>query len=205
MRKKLEENALVFSMLEKKSGRFIGNIEFMDALKDYALNCSFEGFLDILSLRKSSQPHATSFYLHNGAILDLNRRSAIIDRVFDLSTNNLVKAYKPHYFVDLHESIGKECFLYVRRNDAKAISIAERVIDDLMNNRVPVRYSATDREVLSRGIFALESFADYAPCSSEYPIEIIFETGIDSSIDNRLSWIALFMNSIFQLVHGLKS
>ena len=27
---KLEENAPVFSMLEKKSGRFIGNIEFMD-------------------------------------------------------------------------------------------------------------------------------------------------------------------------------
>ena len=30
VRKKLEENALVFSMLEKKSGRFVGNIEFMD-------------------------------------------------------------------------------------------------------------------------------------------------------------------------------
>ena len=30
VRKKLEEKALVFSMLEKKSGEFIGNIELMD-------------------------------------------------------------------------------------------------------------------------------------------------------------------------------
>lgn len=31
VRRKLEEKASVFSMLEKKSGRFIGNIELMDA------------------------------------------------------------------------------------------------------------------------------------------------------------------------------
>ena len=31
VREKLEEKARVFSMLEKKSGRFIGNIELMDA------------------------------------------------------------------------------------------------------------------------------------------------------------------------------
>ena len=30
VRKKLAENAAVFSMIERKSGRFIGNIEFMD-------------------------------------------------------------------------------------------------------------------------------------------------------------------------------
>ncbi len=30
VRKKLEEKALVFSMIEKKTGDFIGNIEFMD-------------------------------------------------------------------------------------------------------------------------------------------------------------------------------
>ena len=30
VREKLEEKALVFSMIEKKSGRFIGNIELMD-------------------------------------------------------------------------------------------------------------------------------------------------------------------------------
>ncbi len=31
VKKKLEEKAFVFSMLEKKSGRFIGNVELMDA------------------------------------------------------------------------------------------------------------------------------------------------------------------------------
>lgn len=30
VKEKLEEKAIVFSMIEKKSGRFIGNIEFMD-------------------------------------------------------------------------------------------------------------------------------------------------------------------------------
>lgn len=33
VQKKLEEKALVFSMLEKKSGAFIGNIELMDVRK----------------------------------------------------------------------------------------------------------------------------------------------------------------------------
>ena len=36
VRKKLAENALIFSMVEKESGAFIGNLEFMDVRDDEA-------------------------------------------------------------------------------------------------------------------------------------------------------------------------
>ncbi len=177
-----------------------GSICFWESLKNFVYLNSMEGYLDILSLRNSSQIHATSFYMVNGRIFDLNSRSSIIDIVFELSTNNLLREYRPHYFIDLHESIGNVCYLYVRRTDLKACLLARNIVKILIKYNVPIRNSAEDREMLSKGVFALESFSDYSFLEDKcLPVEIVFETGIDASISDRLSWISLFFNSLFQL------
>lgn len=160
----------------------------------------YEGFLDVLSLRKSSRLHANSFYVCEGKLLDLNSRFSSVDKVFEFSTNNLLRTYNPNYFIDLHESRGKECFLYVSRNNPNAIAISRKIVTALISNNVPMRDSAKDRERIQTGVFALESFPDYRYCSNRGIVEIVFETGIDSSINLRLLWMQLFVNTFLHLL-----
>lgn len=177
-----------------------GNKDIMNLLNDFLSEKVHEGFLDILSLRKSSQLHANTFYVHEGQLLDLNSRFSIIDQVFEFSTNNLLKTHNPNYFIDLHESIGEECYIYVSRNNPKALTLSLRLVDALVSSGVPVRNTSKDREMLQTGVFALESFRDYSYYPNKNTVEILFETGIDSTIDRRLSWVRLFMNSFFHLL-----
>ena len=176
-----------------------GNQDMMNLLNDFVSEKAYEGFIDILSLRKNSQLHANTFYVHEGQLLDLNSRSSTVDKIFEFSTNNLLKTHKPNYFIDLHESRGEECYIYVSRDNPKALTLSLRIVDDLVSSGVSVRDSAKDRERLGTGVFALESFRSYRYCPNKNPIEIVFETGIDATIDQRLSWISLFMNAFFRL------
>lgn len=175
------------------------NQDIMNLLKDSLSEKAYEGFLDIISLRKGSRFHANSFYVHEGQLLDLNGRSSTVDKVFEFSTNNLLRKHNPDYFVDLHESRGEECYLYVSRNDSKALALSQRIVDDLTINGVPMRDTSKDREKLQTGVFALESFHDYFYYPNSGLVEIIFETGIDSTIDHRLLWISLFVNAFLRL------
>ena len=175
------------------------NQDMMDLLNDSVSEKGYEGFLDILSLRKSSRLHANTFYVHEGQLLDLNSRSSTIDKVFEFSTNNLLKTHNPNYFIDLHESKGEECYMYVSRDNPKALSLSLQIVSNLIANGVPVRDNAKDRERLQTGVFALESFRDYYYCPNRNPVEILFETGIDATIDQRLLWISVFMNAFFRL------
>lgn len=173
--------------------------DFMDLICGSLSDKGFEGFLDVLSVRKSSQLHANSFYVCEGKFFDLNSRSSIVDKVFEFSTNNLLRTHNPNYFIDLHESRGKECFLYVSRNDPKAIALSHEIVGALTSKGVPIRDSAVDRERIQTGVFALESFSDYCYYPDRNPVEIVFETGIDSSIENRISWMKLFVNTFLHL------
>ena len=166
---------------------------------------SYKGFLDILSLRQGSQIHANSFFVQNGVLIDLNSRNNNLDSVFEFSTNNLLRTFNPHYFVDLHESLGEECFIYVSKNSPKAYSLAVRIIESLKAKCVPIRNTAKDRNLLYEGIFALESFVDYNSFCEENPIEMIFETGIDAAIDQRILWTDLFVSSFLALLPGIES
>lgn len=175
------------------------NQDIINLLSECMSERNYEGFLHVLSIRKSSQLHANSFYVHDGRLYDLNSRSSNVDKIFEFSTNNLLKTYKPNYFIDLHESRGEECYIYVSRDNSTALSLSLRIVDDLVSNGVPVRDSAKDRERIQTGVFALESFQDYRYFPNRNPIEIVFETGIDATIDQRLLWINLFMNAFFRI------
>lgn len=160
----------------------------------------YEGYLDVLSVRKGSRLHANSFYVCEGKFLDLNSRFSSIDKVFEFSTNNLLRTYNPNYFIDLHESRGKECFLYVSRNNPKALAFSRKIVAALVSNNVPLRDYAKDRERIQTGVFALESFPDYCCYPNRDIVEIVFETGIDSSINLRLLWMQLFVNTFLHLL-----
>lgn len=167
---------------------------FLDVLK-------YEGLIDIVSLRNNSQIHANSYYLYKGRLLDLNSRLSLIDSIFEFSTNNILSKYKPHFYLDLHESIGSECFLYVSKNNEHAIAVAQGIVDNMMSLNVPFRDYAKDRIKLERGVFALESFTDYPLSQGVFPIEIIFETGIDACIEQRIHWIEIFIHSALKLIY----
>lgn len=167
---------------------------FSEALK-------YEGFIDIVSLRNNSQIHANSYYLYEGNLLDLNSRFSHIDSVFEFSTNNILNKYKPHYYLDLHESIGSECFLYVSKNNEHAITIAHDIVKNMISHNIPFRDCAKDRIKLERGIFALESFTDYPLSKDVFPVEIIFETGIDVCVEKRIHWIEIFIQSALELIY----
>lgn len=176
--------------------------DFKDMIQKSLSKDSFEGFLDVLSLRNSSLVHANSFYFQKGRLLDLNSKSHCIDEVFFFSTNNILATFNPQFFVDLHESKGNECFLYVGCDNSIAISIATKIVELLILRKVPIRDSAKDRVRLNKGIFALESFVDYGFQCKEYPVEIIFETGIDTTIECRVSWMNIFVQSFFETLSG---
>lgn len=173
------------------------DVDFVDLVKSFFKQEPFDGFLDILSLRNGSQMHANSFYVHNGFFWDLNSRSGVVDHVFVHSTNNMLAAYAPDCFIDLHESIGNECFIYVSRSNSRAIGLAVSIVESMKGKGVPFRNAAKDRERLHEGLFALESFSDYHGDPEDRRIEMVFETGIDSPVNVRLSWISLFLNSFF--------
>lgn len=162
---------------------------FWKLLKNSLKEAKINGFVHLISFRKSIELRANTYYFSGERLVDMNDIGQYPEPPYICNIQNLVQIYKPDLIIDLHEGKGRETYLYVDPEDVSAVANGEHVITCLEKMEIPIRMNAKDRVKVADGIYSLQQLK-----SGKRWIELaghgrvlVLEAGIENEIEKRIN------------------
>lgn len=157
----------------------------------YKLNDeNFEGLFGVLAKTDNSNIVCNSYLYLDGKIIDFNSYCNEIDKYTMYSRNQMLNNGEI-IWIDFHESIGYETFVYVDKQDELAYSIAREYVSFCKRNRIRIRNKAVDRMMIDEGIFDISFMKNRYKSNCQ---ELIIETGIANKWSEKISLNKLIIN-----------
>ena len=162
---------------------------FWGLLKNSLSDAKVNGFVHVISFRKSTELRANTYYFSGERLVDMNDVGQYPQVSYICNVQKLVQVYKPDLVIDLHEGKGKDTYLYADPEDKCAVAVGEHIVSCLKKMEIPIRTDAEDRVKIDSGIYSLRQLN-----SGKRWIELvnpgkilILEAGIENEMEKRIS------------------
>lgn len=158
----------------------------------------YVGVVGIISNRASDKIRSNHYYFTGRKMVDFNSYSRCIDDISVYSRNNILKNYEFDLWVDLHESIGKDLFLYLDPKDKWMLHMGKRLIEYCDKQKYKLRKDARDRKKIMDGIYDINFMKNRQRNLQKK--ELILEMGIDNNLDYRVNVYEDILKVLCQII-----
>lgn len=159
----------------------------------------YEGLFGVLTKTENSNIVCNSYLYFEGKIVDFNSYCREIDKYTMYSRNQMLNNSEI-IWIDFHESIGYETFVYVDKQDELAYSIAREYVSFCKKNCIQIRNQAVDRMMIEEGIFDISFMKNRYKRDCQ---ELIIETGIDNKWSEKIGINKLLINYLADVLEKI--
>lgn len=146
-------------------------------------------YILIPNTKKKEKKSYNAFLFTRGEIFDLNTGFGTIKAPHLDGLLQIIKENDSRLILDLHEGLGKGFYIYINPKKNFSLELGQHLISHMQKLGHKIKNDSSYRRMIKKGIFDLSCINKKGSLDSQIKQEqtlMIFETGIDQSIEQRI-------------------